>query len=189
MQYAIALSQVQDGRATIAANLEMLVQWLEDKDADAALRYWAGLAIANAQSPKALKIVKKTLHPPYDPAMRKAVSRALGSWRGKALGTHAIPILVSLLKDKRPDVRAAAVEGLRMTGSDEPAVILPLLEAAKKDPEQQVWRAAVEALRTLSGIFIDVPGGASERDRQTKIRAWEFKWLKKKKLPLPAGKK
>lgn len=182
MQVACALSHVsQDSeRAKIAANLALLEAWHQGKEHDAALRYWAGMAIANVQTAAALASVKKTLEAAEDVVACTALAREIGRWKGKGGKPHklALPVLVGLLSHKSPEARLAGIDGLRFTKLEDKAVILPLAKVAAEDPDAPVWHAAVTVLRELTRRSLIVRPDATAAQRKETLRVWEFEWLR-----------
>jgi len=180
MQVACALSQVrQDAeRAKIASALDMLKAWHQDKKRDAALRYWAAMAIANARTAKALAVLKTTLDAADDEVCCMAITRELGKWASKAgkLRTLALPVLVGLLKHKSAAARVAGIDGLRFTRLDVRSVIVPLTKVAADDPDGAVWHAAVTVLRELSRRSLIIRPDASAAQRKEAVRVWLFEW-------------
>ena len=88
MQVACALSRVsQDSeRAKIAADLALLEAWHQGKERDAALRYWAGMAITNVQTAAALasamgqpEILEDLSENDPDRGVRERAAKLLGS--------------------------------------------------------------------------------------------------------------
>jgi len=160
MQVAIALANVRIGpaadrnadvvRKKAAENLDLLKSWLERKDADPALRYWAIRAISFAQAQGSLNILKNALDAKPDPSVRMSIARSLGLWEPPALTTVAIPMLTAMLKDQDPAARVAAVEGLRLTKRNEEDVVVPLFGILESDPDEAAWRAAAKAIESLT---------------------------------------
>jgi HEAT repeat protein len=160
MHVAIALANVRADRPMpdaldvvrkkAAENLDLLTSWLDRKDADPALRYWAIRAISFAQAPESANTLKKVLDSKPDPSVRMSIARSLGAWEGEALVSSALPLLVGLLKETGAAARGAGIEGLRLTKRNEEDVVLPLFARAQADPDEAAWRAAAEALQHLT---------------------------------------
>jgi HEAT repeat protein len=173
----------------MAPAIELLSGWFTRKDADAALRHWAAVALANTMDEKLIPLLKeKALAPGNDGVLRVSVARALANWRGEAGVKVAAPILVELLGDKDEDMRATACDCLRVAGEDDEAVIDALLKVAKEDPKEPVWRSAVATLRRLGGGQLIIKPGADDKERQQVIGNWEKVWRSKPKKPRPATK-
>ena len=194
MQYAIILDQVQRGRrvlppALAPAATELLTKWFGTEGADAALRYWAAVALADTQDPKVLALLK----PPVvgqdgDVVLRIGLTRALAGWRGDALAKQVVPLLIGLLSDKSPDVRIAACDALRLTDLNEEAVVEPVIAIAQNDPDERVWRAAATVLRRLGGGSLIIPPAASDADRKQRIQNWVNIWKSKRRVEERTGK-
>ena len=168
----------------MAPATELLSEWFTRKDADAALRHWAAIALANTMDETLIPLLKeKALAPGNDEVLRVSVIRALANWRGDAALKIVAPLLVELLADKDTDVRATACDCLRVAGEDNEAVIDPLLKAAKEDPKEPVWRAAIGTLRRLGGGQLIIKPGADDKERQQVIQNWETVWHAKKRRP------
>jgi hypothetical protein len=200
MQVAIALGQERRDqseevkakiRETVLANLDIFRTWLTE-GGDAALRYWAAQALARAHSPASLEILKTALAEQTEPLIRSTIATALGPWQGES-GAAATEVLLGLLADPEPDLRVAAIGGLRRSGVRDVEVVRRVLKAAKEDPEEAVWRAALLALQELEPelrLELAIRPGADDKERQRVLGVWERKWdylLKKRERERGGG--
>ncbi len=187
LDVAYILAQTRNRKSIVPPDytqpaIELLSKWLDGKDADAAVRLWAGEALAVTQDASVLPLLKeKALAPGSDPVIRVAVARALAGWRGENLATAVVPLLAELLTDKDAEMRIAGCDALRLTELDNVATVDPLLDVAKGDKEEKVWRAAVRALSRLGGGTLLIPAVATDAERQQRLQAWENVWRKKKR--------
>lgn len=186
MHVAIALSRIRQRTEAEKVDYDLLAAWLDGKDADAALRHWAALAIANTRTPRALKLLDRILNAPDEGELITclAVASSLGAWR-KSNQALALPVLLGMLASKTPDVRTAGIEGLRVAALNTPDVVKPLARMAAEDADEPVWRAAERALNELSkGMPIRrllIPVGATPAARKEVARVWLFIWERAKK--------
>jgi len=100
MHVAILFAETRKGPEVIPPALGMLTRWLESKSADAALRYWAARAIANAQSLKALAILKEKALAPENPViLRGAAARDLAGWPKDLVRKEVVKLFVGILNE------------------------------------------------------------------------------------------
>lgn len=188
LDVAFVLAQTRNRRTIVPAGyskaaIALLSKWLDGKGAHAGVQLWAATGLAATQDPTVVPLLRdKALSPDGESKIRVAAARALAAWRGNALETAVVPLLVGMLKDKEPEIRIAACDALRLTELDSLLTVEPLLEVAKGDADERVWRAAVAALRRIGGGALMVPSGASDEDRQQRIQTWENIWRRKKRL-------
>jgi len=211
MHIAIVLASAREGAKVIPPALPLLTGWLDAKDGDTAMRYWAARAIANLKTEQALDLLTKhILDPKSSIHTRRVLVRDLARWPEPLLRSKVVPLFLKLLESaakppKRPkpteklgpaelrelrkaeeermEFRTAIIDALSLSGLDEPLVVEPLLKIARKDPDERIWRAATAALRRVGGGVLYIPPLASEQDRQGKIDVWEKIWRRKHKLP------
>jgi len=191
LHVAIALGSVRRAadRKKLAAAIPMLQGWMNAKDNDTALHYWAALAIANSRQPGALKIVATCLTDADNPVVCDAVARSIGRWQQHKA---TLPLLVGMLAHKQAQVRVAGIQSLQLTGVNEPAAVEPLAKIAGEDSEEIAWRAAERALNELAkGMPIRrmlIRVGAPKAERKEVVRIWLFEWRRAKRLAAKAGK-
>lgn len=191
---AFLLAQTNLGKSVvppshIATVIPLLQKWYEAADADAGVRLWSAVALANTQDPKVLDYLKeKALKPEGDVIVRLAVARALAGWRGEALEKQIVPLLLELLAAKDPEIVVAGCDALRLTELETEAVVEPLLALARDSADERVWRAAVATLRRLGGGALLIPGGADDAERKAKLQAWENTWRARRKKAARAEK-
>ncbi|MFW6107084.1 MAG: HEAT repeat domain-containing protein [bacterium] len=177
---AIALSALPTGREqAITGNLDLLSTWLAEAE-DAALRYWAAMAIAAVPSQKALDILTQALKGQKPSSrLRAAIARVIGGWGGE-FAEPARKVILGLLDSEDPDARIAAIEALRANEVKNKEVIQRIYEVAKKDEREPVWRAALLALDRLEEVVPKLlgklPPGASDQARQRELMIWERRW-------------
>jgi hypothetical protein len=195
---AFLLAQTRFGKAVVPpshtkAVIELLSKWLDPgvpakdakeapKGANAAVRLWAAVGLANLQDPSVLPLLKeKALDASSDPVVRVSVARALGAWRTPQTVDQIVPLLLPLLKDSDPEMRMAGCDALRLTNLDREEVVDPLLAVAREDKDERVWRAAVFALRLVAGGGLTIAQGAEDAERKQTLDVWEKIWLRKRK--------
>jgi HEAT repeat protein len=136
------------GRLGSEAAIELL-EWTAAVDTNATVVTTAirALATAAAKGAHAARAVRALLALSADPARRERVITAFGG-----LPTPLIEVLAHGLRDPRPGVRAAVVQGLgRMRRSE----ATKLLETALDDAASDVRVAAVTELRHLGSHALD----------------------------------
>jgi len=211
MHIAIVLASARQGAKVIPPALPLLTEWLNSKDGDIAMRYWAARAIANLKTEQALDLLTKhILDPKSSIHTRRVLVRDLGQWPEPLLRAKIVPLFLKLLEstakplarpkpteklgpaelrelrkaeEERVEFRTAIIDALGLSGLDEPLVVEPLLKVARTDPDERIWRAATAALRKVGGGVLYVPPLAPEKERQKKIEVWEKIWRRKHKLP------
>jgi len=211
MHIAIVLASAREGARVVPPALPLLTQWLNAKDGDVAMRYWAARAIANLKTERALDLlIKHILDPKSSIHTRRVLVRDLAQWPEPLLRSKIVPLLLKLLEssakpiarpkpteklgpaelrelrkaeEERVEFRTAIIDALGLSRLDEPLVVEPLLKIAREDPDERIWRAATAALRKVGGGVLYIPPLAAEKDRQGKIDVWEKVWRRKHKLP------
>ncbi len=213
MHIAILLASAPDGPKVLPPAFPLLTEWLNSKNGDSGMRYWAARAIANLQDEKALEVLKAYILDTKNPIhTRRVLVRDLAQWPEPLLRSKIVPLLLTLLKstaapavppkpekdlgpaelrqrrkaeEERIEFRTAIIDALGLTGLDEELVVEPLLEVARKDPDERIWRAATAALRKVGGGVLFIPPLAPEKERLDKINVWEKIWRRKHKRRAP----
>ena len=213
MHIAIVLASAREGAKVIPPALPLLTEWLNSKDGDVAMRYWAARAIANLKTERALDLLTKhILDPKSSIHTRRVLVRDLAQWPEPLLRSKIVPLLLTLLKstaapaappkpekglgpaelrqrrkaeEERIEFRTAIIDALGLTGLDEELVVAPLLEVARKDPDERIWRAATAALRKVGGGVLFIPPLAPQKERLDKIDVWGKIWRRKHKKRAP----